>query len=125
MCNVAPAISTHIHNPVPDPSDAFAGRMIESLNAGAVALMTSLGYRSGLFDCMAEMPPANSAEIAERAGLNERYVREWLGAMVAADILEIDPAKGLYWLPSEHAACLTRASAPDNIAVFAQYIPLL
>ncbi len=45
--------------------------------------------------------------------------------MVAADILEIDPTRGRYRLPNEHAACLTRASSPDNIAVFAQYIGLL
>ena len=58
MCNVAPAIAAQVHNPVPNPGEAFAERMIETLNAGAVALMTSLGHRRGLFDCMSEMPPA-------------------------------------------------------------------
>ena len=125
MCNVAPAIAAHTHSPEQTPAENFAERMIDTLNAGATALMLSLGHRTGLFDCMAELPPASSAQIAAAAGLNERYVREWLGAMVAAHVVDIDPDKGRYRLPPEHAACLTRVSTPDNIAVFAQYIPLL
>jgi 2-polyprenyl-3-methyl-5-hydroxy-6-metoxy-1,4-benzoquinol methylase len=108
-----------------DAGEHFAERMIATLNGGAVALMLSLGHRTGLFDAMAELPPSSSGAIAAAAGLNERYVREWLGAMVAADIVEIDPESGRYWLPAHHAAFLTRAATPDNIAVFAQYIPLL
>jgi 2-polyprenyl-3-methyl-5-hydroxy-6-metoxy-1,4-benzoquinol methylase len=87
--------------------------------------MTSIGHRTGLFDAMAEMPPATSAQIAAGAGLNERYVHEWLGAMVAAGVVEYVPDAGTYVLPPEHAARLTRAATPANFAVFAQYIPLL
>jgi SAM-dependent methyltransferase len=74
---------------------------------------------------MDRMPPATSAQIAEAAGLQERYVREWLGAMVAAGVVETIPATGTYCLPPEHAARLTRAATPANMAVFAQYIGLL
>jgi hypothetical protein len=63
-------------------ADAFAERMIGMLNSAGLALMISIGHRTGLFDAMAGMALATSAEIAEAAGLNERYVREWLGAMV-------------------------------------------
>ncbi len=106
-------------------SEAFAERMIEVLNSGAIALMTSIGHRTGLFDAMGEMPGGSSTDIASAAGLNERYVREWLGAMVVGGIVEYDPEKAIYSLPPEHAAWLTRAATPNNIAVFAQYIPLL
>jgi hypothetical protein len=51
------------------------------LNGAALALMTSVGHRTGLFDALAGMDPATSDAIARRAGLQERYVREWLGAM--------------------------------------------
>jgi 2-polyprenyl-3-methyl-5-hydroxy-6-metoxy-1,4-benzoquinol methylase len=103
-------------------SDAFADRMIDMLNYGALALMTSIGHRSGLFDTMKNMKPATSDEIAEAAGLNERYVREWLGAMVTGGVIECDP-KGLrYVLPREHSNWLTRDASPNNIAVFAQYV---
>lgn len=125
MCNLAPAVAAHIQSPQRTPAEDFAERMIGTLNSGATALMLSLGHRTGLFDSMAELRPATSTQIATAAGLNERYVREWLGAMVAADIVRLDPSQGRYRLPPEHAACLTRASTPDNIAVYSQYIPLL
>ncbi|HEY8599829.1 MAG TPA: class I SAM-dependent methyltransferase, partial [Thermomicrobiales bacterium] len=55
----------------------------------------------------------------------ERYVREWLGALVTAGVVEVDPASTRYRLPDEHAAFLTRAAAADNIAVFTQYIAVM
>jgi 2-polyprenyl-3-methyl-5-hydroxy-6-metoxy-1,4-benzoquinol methylase len=106
-------------------AEAFAERMVDVLNDGALALMTSIGHRTGLFDTMAALPPATSQQIAEAAGLNERYVREWLGAMVTGRIADYDPDDGTYRLPPEHAASLTRAATPDNMAMFMQYIPLL
>ena len=104
---------------------AFEERFVDVLNGGAICLMTSVGHRTGLFDAMADGVPGTSTEIAARAGLNERYVREWLGAMVASSIVECDGEAGTFRLPAEHAACLTRAAAPNNLAVFAQYIPEL
>lgn len=106
-------------------AEAFSGRMFDMLNHGSIALMTSIGHRTGLFDTMAGLPASTSARVAEAAGLNERYVREWLGAMVAGRIVEYEPAAKTYYLPPEHAASLTRAAAPNNIAAFMQYIPLL
>ena len=68
-------------------ASAFEGRMVGMLNAGALALMISIGHRTGLFDTLSAMPPATSEAIADRAGLNERYVREWLGAMTVGGIV--------------------------------------
>ncbi len=106
-------------------AEAFAEKVVSSLNGGATALMISLGHRSGLFDCMAEMGPSSSDAIARRAGLTPRYVREWLGAMVVSGIVNNDPVKQTYVLPPEHAANLTRAAGSGNLATFAQYIGLL
>jgi ubiquinone/menaquinone biosynthesis C-methylase UbiE len=88
-------------------------------------LMISVGHRTGLLDAMRGAAPATSAEIAARAGLNERYVREWLGAMVTGRVVDIDPVTNQFSLPPEHAAFLTRAAGADNIGVFTQYIALL
>ena len=104
---------------------AFAERLLGTLNTGALCLMVSIGHRTGLFDRLAELPPSTSGEIAKAAGLNERYVREWLGAMVTSGVMTYDPAAKRYSLPQEHAASLTRAAASDNMAVFAQYIGAL
>jgi hypothetical protein len=54
--------------------EAFGGQMVGILNGGLLALMTSIGHRTGLFDRMAEMAPSTSQEIADAASLNERYV---------------------------------------------------
>jgi SAM-dependent methyltransferase len=103
----------------------FAGRMNRMLNEAALALMVSVGHRTGLFDVMAQLPPATSAEIAARASLDERYVREWLAAMTTGRIVEHDGAAGSYALPAGHAAVLTRAAGLDNLAVGMQFIGLL
>jgi ubiquinone/menaquinone biosynthesis C-methylase UbiE len=106
-------------------AEVFADRLLDILNGGATALMISVGHRTGLFDTMSELPPATSHDIAAAARLSERYVREWLGAMVVSGVVECDPTGTLFTLPAEHAACVTRGAGADNMAVFAQYIPLL
>ncbi len=106
-------------------AEAFAGRLLDVLNDGALCLMTSIGHRTGLFDAMRDQPPMTSEQIAARTGLNERYVREWLGAMVTGGVVDVDPPTLAFSLPPEHAAFLTRVAAPDNIAVFTQYVSLL
>jgi len=106
-------------------AEAFAARVLNALNDGAFCLMASIGHRVGLFDAMRDQAPQTPDEIASRAGLNERYVREWLGAMVTSGVISVDPQGTRYRLPPEHAACLTRAAGADNLAVFAQYLPLL
>lgn len=106
-------------------SEEFAGRLIEILNAGSLALMTSIGHKTGLFDTMSTLAPSTSSQIAEAAGLNERYVREWLAAMTVGSIVEHDPAQMTFFLPPERAAWLTRAAGPDNLAIQAQYVGLL
>jgi 2-polyprenyl-3-methyl-5-hydroxy-6-metoxy-1,4-benzoquinol methylase len=103
----------------------FEARFVDVLNSGALCLMTSVGHRTGLFDTMATLPPSSAVQIAKAAALNERYVREWLGAMVAAGVVDLDPDVGLYILPAEHGSMLTRKSPAQNLGVFAQYIPLL
>jgi SAM-dependent methyltransferase len=106
-------------------SAEFAERMGHMLNDAALVLMVSVGHRTGLFDVMAAMPAATSAEIAARAGLNERYVREWLAAMTTGRIVDHDGAAETFSLPADHAACLTRAAGLDNLAIQAQYVGLL
>jgi hypothetical protein len=106
-------------------SAEFAERMLRTMNEAALALMVSVGHRTGLFDVMAAMPAATSAEIASRASLDERYVREWLAVMTTGRIVEHDGATESYWLRADHAAWLTRAAGMQNLATGMQYIGLL
>ena len=106
-------------------AEEFAERMLRTMNEAALALMVSVGHRTGLFDVMAGMPAATSAEIASKAELDERYVREWLAVMTTGRIVEHDAAAGSYELPAEHAAWLTRAAGMQNLATEMQYIGLM
>ncbi len=102
--------------------DAFAGQLLDILNHGALALMISVGHRTGLFDALADGEALDSEGLAQKARLQERYVREWLRALAVGRILEHDAASETYWMPAEHAHWLSRKSPEANMAVFAQYI---
>jgi SAM-dependent methyltransferase len=106
-------------------AEEFAGRVIGVLNGGMLGLMMSVGHRTGLFDTMAELAPSTSEEIAGKAGLNERYVREWLNAMTVGQFVEYDADNRTYRLPPEHAFSLTRAAGPNNLANMAQFEALM
>ena len=68
-------------------ASTFADTLLTALNHGALCLMVSIGHRTGLFDVMRTLPPSTSEDIARAAGLHERYVREWLGAMVTGRVV--------------------------------------
>jgi 2-polyprenyl-3-methyl-5-hydroxy-6-metoxy-1,4-benzoquinol methylase len=103
---------------------AFAETLIGTVRSAATALMISVGHRTHLFEAMKE-GAATSAELAERAGLDERYVREWLGAMTSAGIATIDRTTRRYTLPAAHAAFLGRDAAGGNMAAMFQFISVL
>jgi ubiquinone/menaquinone biosynthesis C-methylase UbiE len=109
----------------PKRAEAFGEKMVGILNGAATALMVSIGHRTGLFDVMRGLGPKSSQGIADAAGLDERYVREWLGAMVTSGIVDYDETEGAYALPPEHAVALTREARPNNMAATAQWIPVL
>ena len=105
--------------------EAFGEKMTNILNFGMTANMMSIGHQVGLFDTMATISrSAPPDEIALNAGLDERYVREWLGVMATSGVVEYEPGAGGYRLPPEHAALTTRAAGPNNFATFTQFIPV-
>jgi SAM-dependent methyltransferase len=106
-------------------TEMFAERIVGAVDSASLAILLSIGHQTGLFDTMAGLSPATSVQIADAADLNERYVREWLGGMVAAEVVDFDSAASTYVLPPDHAAVLTRAAGPDNLACVAQFIPML
>lgn len=101
----------------------FARRLFGHYTSGMLTLMVDIGHKTGLFDALAK-GPGTSREIADRAGLQERYVREWLGAMATGDVVTYDAATGVYTLPPEHAVCLTGTSS-RNLASNSQVLAML
>lgn len=106
-------------------AEIFAEKLLTVINNGSLSLMISIGHRTGLFDIMRELEPATYQKIADKGNLNERYVKEWLGAMVTGKIVEYDPKEDTYFLPAEHSQFLSRKSGADNMGVFSQYISVL
>ena len=104
----------------------FMDQMRVILNNGMTATMMGLGHRVGLFDAMATFAGggATSAQVADAADLNERYVREWLNTMATARIVSYDGRTDTYALPPEHAMYTTRDAGLANMASLGQYITL-
>src|SRR5437879_6346202 len=101
----------------------FARQVFGLYTGGVLTLMIELGYRNGLFEAAAQ-GSATSDELAARAGLDERYVREWLGAMATGGVFDYDAATGRFTLPAEHAQVLTGPSS-RNLAPGSQTLRML
>ena len=110
-----------------DPSrlEAFGERIGGIVNDALLALPISVGHQTGLFDTMAELPPSTSNDIAKAADLQERYVRELLGALTTGGITTYDPDLETYVLPPEHAGFLTRAAGVNNLGSITQFVAML
>ena len=106
--------------------DVFGEKIVGIMNQSALGLMISVGYRAGLFETMKTLHhAATSEQLADAAGLNERYVREWLGAMATGGIVDVDESGKLFHLPASHAAMLTESGEGECLAHLTQYIPLM
>jgi len=88
--------------------NSFESQMLDVVNKSALALMLSVGHRTKLLDVISAISPSTSLEIAKKSNLNERYVREWLGAMVTSKIIDYDPKTNLFSLSKDKAEFLTR-----------------
>lgn len=108
-----------------ETSERGAERCVTILNDAGVALLISVGHQTGLFDTMATLAPSTSRVIAAAARLDERYVREWLGGLTVAGLIQHDPDTSTFNLPGDYAAVLTRAAGPNNIAFLLQYVAMM
>ena len=92
--------------------EAFVYRIIDEIAAAMNVPLSVIGFRLGLYKAMADGEPVTSAELAERTGTDERYVREWLAGQGAGGYVEYDPETETYRLPIEHAAVLADENSP-------------
>jgi SAM-dependent methyltransferase len=110
--------------PAPADLEAVAERVVGIFDDGAICLLAGLGHELGLFETLVDLPPATSAQVADAAGLDERYVREWLAGVVTAGFVDYAPADRTYSLRADHAPFLTGAGA-DNLARSMRYVALM
>ncbi len=92
--------------------EAFVGKVVGDFSGTMATLMAAVGDKLGLFRTLAESGPATSEELADRAGVDERYAREWLHGMFCAGYLEHDDAGGRFVLPPEHIPALAQELGP-------------
>jgi len=95
-----------------DQAKQFGAKLLSIFTGSILTKLIDIGYQTGLFEASND-GPATCEELSERAGLRERYVREWLGAMATSGIYTYDPATLRYALPAEHAVALTGTGASN------------
>ena len=96
----------------PAKQEAFVCQVLTNTSAAMVTTLAALGDRLGLFKTLAGSGPLTSAEFASRAGIVERYAREWLGGMASAGYISYDADTRRFALPPEHAAALADEGGP-------------
>lgn len=106
-------------------SEDFSNYLTDIINKASLSLMISIGHRTTLFDTMATMMPASAEVIAEKSGLNKRYVVEWLGSMVTGRIIGYNSDDRTYSLHKDKAKYLTRKNSIYDFSASMQWIPML
>lgn len=91
---------------------SFAFKVVGDIVANQMGPLSAVADKLGLFDTLADAGPLTSEEFAARAGINERYAREWLSATTCHGYLTYDDATKRFTLPPEHAAVLADRDSP-------------
>lgn len=115
-CKRQPSASTAPPNP--SRAEQLAERIIEHTNAAYFVGAAYIGDRLGLFQAMAGTGPLTAKQLAEKTGLNERYVLEWLRAVASARYIDYHPESNAFEMPREHVAVLVDEDSPTFSAGF-------
>lgn len=107
--------------------DALVGRLFEAAIGAMDLLSVYLGDRLGLYRALAERGRASSLELAEAAGVHERYAREWLEQQASTGILEVaedadDPSRRRFRLPEGHDEALLDGESLNYVAPFGRLL---
>jgi SAM-dependent methyltransferase len=95
-----------------DKVTAFAFKVLGDITAQQMGTLSTVADRLGLWQHLVEGGPATSAEFATRAGINERYAREWLAAMACHGYIAYDDGTKRFRMPPEQAHILVDADSP-------------
>ena len=109
--------------------EEFAGSLFMAALGAFEALNIELGLRLGLYERLTERGPLTSSELAEAAGVHERYAREWLEQQAVASVLEVDDPSSAagdrrYTLPAAHAHVLLERDSEAYMGACINFVPL-
>jgi SAM-dependent methyltransferase len=102
----------------PDKMNAFLGRAVQDMGAALQAPLILIGDKLGLYRAMADGQPVTPAQLAARTSTAERYVREWLNANAAGQLVEYDAADGTFHMTAEQALALAMDDTPIHLPGF-------
>jgi SAM-dependent methyltransferase len=89
----------------------LVGQAVNDMGAGLTGALIVVGDKLGLFKTMAGAGPMKPADLAEKSGTSERYIREWLNALAAAGYVTYE-GDGRYSLSEEQAEALSNEESP-------------
>ncbi|MDX6640876.1 MAG: hypothetical protein QOF12_1887, partial [Solirubrobacteraceae bacterium] len=95
--------------------EEFMGQFVRDMGACATAPLVLIGDKLGLYKAMADGAAVTPAELAQRTGCRERYLREWLCQQAASGYVEYDPDGETFRLPPEQAMALADDDSPAFI----------
>ena len=98
----------------------FVFRAVDEVGATLNAALVVMGDKLGLYRGLAGAGALTPAELAQRTGTAERYVREWLCAQAAGGYVAYDPDSGRYTLPPEQTVAMTDSDSPAYLPGFFQ-----
>src|ERR1700722_14469371 len=85
----------------------FVFRAVDEVGATLNSALVVMGDKLGLYRALAGSGGLSPAELADRTGTAERYVREWLNAQAAGGYVTYDPDTARNTPPPEHTRTLT------------------
>ena len=95
-----------------DKMNAFLGKVVGDFGASLSSILGYIGHKLGLYEALADSDGMTPAELAEKTGTTERYVREWLVNQASGEYVHYDPSTGKYSLLPEQAVALTDENSP-------------
>jgi 2-polyprenyl-3-methyl-5-hydroxy-6-metoxy-1,4-benzoquinol methylase len=120
---------TTTSQPQAERRDALTGRLFQAMTGTMDLLSIYLGDRLGLYRALREVGPATPADLAARAGVDERYAREWLEQQAVTGLLDVaapapegpDGAGRRYALPPGHAEVLVDRDSLSYLAYLGRF----
>jgi len=96
----------------PEKLNQFIGKFLGDVGAAIHGPSILIGEQLGLYKALAASGPLSSEGLAQKAGIPERYAREWLAGQAASGYVEYDTGTQRYWMTPEQAFALTVEDNP-------------
>jgi 2-polyprenyl-3-methyl-5-hydroxy-6-metoxy-1,4-benzoquinol methylase len=106
--------------------EALQGKVLTDVGGAIGLLMAFIGDQSGVYNALEALGPCTPEALAEKAGVDPRYLVEWLSANAAAGYVNYDEGSETFSISPEQAAIFAHDGEPTCMqgffqAVVAQY----